>query len=208
MPPPSGGKVINKVHERGAGSVQKSPRDTHTSVSAFSQKSPTFSPKNPYTQLKDPYILSTEPYNLSKNTYTQTKEPTFCRKAQHSLQKSPIITRKSPEFSNKNSPLFWKWCNLNLEIISLGSRTRDFTVVGRYNYRYAVNAFIRSDERNHGVAVVIPTNHREIPGSTPRRYNLQIKITSESTRPSLQNSPILNKKSPTFSQKRPPYIHS
>jgi len=52
-------------------------------------------------------------------------------------------------------------------------------VVGRYNYRYAVNAFIRSDESIHGVAVVIPTNHCEIPGSTPGRYNLQIEITSE-----------------------------
>ena len=31
-----------------------------------------------------------------------------------------------------------KWCNLDLKIISPGSRTRDFTVVGRYNYRYAV----------------------------------------------------------------------
>ena len=72
------------------------------------------------------------------------------------------------------------WCNLNLEIISPGSRTRDFTVICRYNYRYAVNAFIRSDERIHGVAVVIPTNHCEIPGSTPGRYNLQIKITSKS----------------------------
>ena len=35
------------------------------------------------------------------------------------------------------------WCNLNLKIISPGSRTRDFTVVGRYNYRYAVKAFIK-----------------------------------------------------------------
>ena len=61
---------------------------------------------------------------------------------------------------------------------SPGSRTRDFTVIGRYNYRYAVNVFIRSDESIHGVAVVIPTNHREIPGSTPGRYNLQIEITS------------------------------
>jgi len=43
-----------------------------------------------------------------------------------------------------------------------------------------VSAFIRSDERIHGVAVVIPTNHREIPGSTPGRYNLQIEITSKS----------------------------
>jgi len=72
------------------------------------------------------------------------------------------------------------WCNLNLEIISPGSRTLDFTVICRYNYRYAVSAFIRSDERTHGVAVVIPTNHREIPGSTPERYNLQIEITSPS----------------------------
>ena len=54
----------------------------------------------------------------------------------------------------------------------------DFTVVGRYNYRYAVNAFIKLDESIHGVTVVIPTNDREIPGSIPRRYNLQIKITS------------------------------
>ena len=68
----------------------------------------------------------------------------------------------------------------NLEIISPGSRTWDFTVICRYNYRYAVSAFIRSDERTHGVAVIIPTNHREIPGSTPGRYNLQIEITSKS----------------------------
>ena len=40
--------------------------------------------------------------------------------------------------------------------------------------------FIRSDERIHGVAVVILTHHREIPGSTPGRYNLQIEITSTS----------------------------
>ena len=45
---------------------------------------------------------------------------------------------------------------------------------------YAVNVFIRSDERIHGIAVVIPTNHREIPGSTPGKYNLQIEITSAS----------------------------
>jgi len=44
-----------------------------------------------------------------------------------------------------------------------------------------VNAFIRSDERIHGVAVVTPTNHREIPGSSPGRYNLQIEITSDGT---------------------------
>ena len=41
-----------------------------------------------------------------------------------------------------------------------------------------MNTFIRSDENIHGVAVVIPTNHREIPGSTPGRYNLQIELTS------------------------------
>ena len=29
-----------------------------------------------------------------------------------------------------------------------------------------------------GVAVVVPTVDREIPGSTPGRHNLQIKITS------------------------------
>jgi len=51
-------------------------------------------------------------------------------------------------------------------------------VIGRYNYRYAVNAFINLDERIHGVAVIIPTNQREIPGSTPGRYNLQIEIIS------------------------------
>jgi len=64
------------------------------------------------------------------------------------------------------------WCNLNLKIISPGSRTRDFTVVGRYQYRYAVKAFIKLDERLHGVTVFIPTNDREILGSTPGRYNL------------------------------------
>ena len=35
-----------------------------------------------------------------------------------------------------------------------------------------------ADESIQGVAVEIPTNHREIPGSTPGRYNLQIEITS------------------------------
>ena len=40
-----------------------------------------------------------------------------------------------------------------------------------------------ADDSIHGLAVGIPvgipTNHREIPGSTPGRYNLQIEITSE-----------------------------
>jgi len=36
------------------------------------------------------------------------------------------------------------------------------------------------DEILHGVTVVIPTNDREIPGSTPGRYNLQIQMTSTS----------------------------
>jgi len=35
-----------------------------------------------------------------------------------------------------------------------------------------------ADESIHGVAVRIPINHREIPGSTPGRYNLQIEIAS------------------------------
>jgi len=35
-----------------------------------------------------------------------------------------------------------------------------------------------ADESILGLAVEIPTNHREIPGSTPGRYNLQIEITS------------------------------
>jgi len=37
---------------------------------------------------------------------------------------------------------------------------------------------IKLDENNHGITVVIPTNHREIPGSIPRKYDFQIKITS------------------------------
>jgi len=77
------------------------------------------------------------------------------------------------------SSLLLVWCNLNLKIISSGNRTRDFTVVGRYNYRYAVH-FIKLDESIHGVTVVIPTNDREILGSTPGRYNLQIENTSTS----------------------------
>jgi len=60
------------------------------------------------------------------------------------------------------------------------NRTWDFTVVGRYNYRYAVKAFIKLEESLHGVTVVVPTNDREIPGSIPGRYNFQIKITSTS----------------------------
>ena len=39
---------------------------------------------------------------------------------------------------------------------------------------------IKLDEGIHGVTVVIPTNDREIPGSIPGRYNLQIEITSTS----------------------------
>ena len=74
------------------------------------------------------------------------------------------------------------WCNLNLKIISPGSRTWDFTVVGRYNYRYAVKTFIKLDESLQGVTVIVPTSDREIPGSTPGRYNLQIKITSRTRR--------------------------
>ena len=62
--------------------------------------------------------------------------------------------------------------------MSPGSRTRDFTVIGRYNYRYAVKAFVKLDESLHGVTVVVPTNDREIPGSIPGKYNLQIKFTS------------------------------
>ena len=38
-----------------------------------------------------------------------------------------------------------------------------------------------ADESIHGVAVEISTNRREILGSTPRRYNLQIEITSFGT---------------------------
>ena len=37
---------------------------------------------------------------------------------------------------------------------------------------------IKLDISLQGVPVVIPTNDREIPGSTPGRYNFQIKITS------------------------------
>jgi len=37
------------------------------------------------------------------------------------------------------------------------------------------------DVNLHGVPVVIPTNDREIPGSTPGRYHLQIKITWSTT---------------------------
>ena len=72
------------------------------------------------------------------------------------------------------------WCNLNLKIISPGNRTRDFTVVGRINYHSAVKGFIKLDVSLHGVTVVISTNDREIPGSTPGRYNVQIQITSTS----------------------------
>ena len=71
-------------------------------------------------------------------------------------------THTLPPALKKEKTQTTPWCNLNLEMISPGSRTRDFTVIGRYNYRYAVSAFIKSDERTHGVAVVIPTNHRAI----------------------------------------------
>jgi len=44
-----------------------------------------------------------------------------------------------------------------------------------------VEVYIKLDVSLHGVPLVIPTNDREIPGSTPGRYNLQIKITSVDT---------------------------
>ena len=47
-----------------------------------------------------------------------------------------------------------------------------------YLYPGTTPVMIKLDESIHGVTVVIPTNHREIPGSTPGRYNLQIEITS------------------------------
>jgi len=120
------------------------------------------------------YSTSKYAYNISKETYYMSEETHKC-----------VLWDVAC-----NMCLFWRamclmwhiahpnWCNLNLKIISPGSRTRDFTVVGRYNYRYAVKAYIKLDVSLHGATVVIPTNDREIPGSTPRRYNLQIKITS------------------------------
>jgi len=51
------------------------------------------------------------------------------------------------------------------------------------NHSHTTVAYMVSgklDEILHGVTVVIPTNDREIPGSTPGRYNLQIQITSTS----------------------------
>jgi len=59
------------------------------------------------------------------------------------------------------------WCNLNLQITSPGGRTRDFTVVGRYNYGYAVKTFIKLDESLHGVTVVIV-----IPTTLGRRFEV------------------------------------
>ena len=44
-----------------------------------------------------------------------------------------------------------------------------------------MKAYIKLDVSLYGVTVVIPTNDREIPGSTPGRYNLQIKITSRAS---------------------------
>ena len=45
-------------------------------------------------------------------------------------------------------------------------------------YRYAVKFYIKFDVNFNGETVVIPTNDREIPGSIPGIYNVQIKITS------------------------------
>ena len=44
---------------------------------------------------------------------------------------------------------------------------------------WKINEFIKLNESIHGITVVIPTNDRDIPGSIPGRYNLQIKITSD-----------------------------
>ena len=72
----------------------------------------------------------------------------------------------------------WSHWSVYSKIISLGNRTLDFTVAGQYNYRYAVKVYIKLDESIHGITVVVPTSDREIPGSIPGRYDLQIKITS------------------------------
>ena len=49
-----------------------------------------------------------------------------------------------------------------------------------YLYPGTTPVMIKLDESLHGVTVVVPTKDRENPGSTPGRYNLQIKITSKS----------------------------
>jgi len=72
--------------------------------------------------------------------------------------------------------LIHNWCNLNLKIIFPGSRTRDFTVVGWYNYHYAVKAFIKLDVSCHGVTVVIPTNDREIPVRLPGDIIFRLRL--------------------------------
>jgi len=53
-----------------------------------------------------------------------------------------------------------------------------------YLYPGTTPVMIKLDESLHGVTVVVPTNHREIPGSIPGRYDLQIKITSNLMPPS------------------------
>ena len=50
-----------------------------------------------------------------------------------------------------------------------------------YLYPGTTPVMIKFDIRLHGVPVVVPTNDREIPGSTPGRFNLHIKITSNSS---------------------------
>jgi len=47
-----------------------------------------------------------------------------------------------------------------------------------YQYLKVRPNFIKLDESIYGETVVIPTNDREIPGSIPGIYNVQIKITS------------------------------
>jgi len=47
-----------------------------------------------------------------------------------------------------------------------------------YLYPGTTPVVIKLDISLHGIPVVIPTNDREMPGSTPGRYDLQIKITT------------------------------
>jgi len=62
------------------------------------------------------------------------------------------------------------WCNLNPKITPFGSRTRDFTVVGRYNYRYAVKVSITLDESLH---IVRPSRVMEWPKGWTDLYDHQ-----------------------------------
>jgi len=73
-----------------------------------------------------------------------------------------------------------QWCNLN-QAEDYISRESNPGFHGHWPVELPLRReglYQTFDTSHHGVAVNLPTDDRETPGSTPGKYNLQIKITS------------------------------